>query len=86
MFCVYTEVMAPDDTDFFLIKPRLIFSFYLCLRLTSPNYAFMRCRLYSTQKVIWYYLSEEENVFDFLTWQEHLVRSSAIIITYYKLY
>ena len=30
-------------------KPRLIFSFYLCLRLTSPNYAFMRHRLYSKQ-------------------------------------
>ena len=28
------------------------FHFYLCLRLTSPNYAFMRCRLYSNQKVI----------------------------------
>ena len=36
--------------SYFWIKPRLIFSFYLCLRLTSPNYAFMRCRLYSNQK------------------------------------
>ena len=26
-------------------------SFYLCLRLTSPNYAFMRRRLYSKRKV-----------------------------------
>ena len=32
------------------IKPRLLFSFYLCLRLTSPNYAFMWRRLYSEQK------------------------------------
>ena len=45
MFFVYTEVMAQDE-----IKPRLIFSFFLCLRLTSPIYAFMRCRLYSNQK------------------------------------
>ena len=41
-----TEVMTQDDTE-----PRLIFSFYLCLRLTSPNYAFMRRRLYSKRKV-----------------------------------
>ena len=33
-----------------MIKPRLLFSFYLCLRLTSPNFAFMRCRLYSKRK------------------------------------
>ena len=41
-----SEVMAQDDTvtyDFL--------SFYLCLRLTSPNYAFMRRRLYSKRKV-----------------------------------
>ena len=37
MFSVYTEVKAQDDR----IKPRLIFSVYLCLRLTSPNYAFI---------------------------------------------
>ena len=37
-------------------KPRLIFSFYLCLRLTSPNYAFMRHRLYSKRKVKEYML------------------------------
>ena len=49
MFCAYTEVKA---IQFLLKKTRLIFSFYLCLRLTSPNYVFMRCRLYSTQKVI----------------------------------
>ena len=36
------------------VKPRLIFSFYLCLRMTSPNYAFMRHRLYSMRKVIEY--------------------------------
>ena len=34
-----------------LKKPRFIFSFYLCLRLISPNYAFMRRRLYSKRKV-----------------------------------
>ena len=49
--CVYTEVMVQDDTVTFVIKPRLIFSFFLCLRLASPNYAFMRCRLYSKRKV-----------------------------------
>ena len=39
---------------YFWIKPRLIFSFYLCLRLTSTIYVFRRCRLYSNQKVIIY--------------------------------
>ena len=37
--------------SYFWIKPRLLFSFYLCLRSTSPNYAFMRRRLYSKRKV-----------------------------------
>ena len=44
-----TEVMAQDDTVTF--EPRLIFGFYLCLRLASLNYAFMRGRLYSKRKV-----------------------------------
>ena len=43
--------MSQDDTVTFEEKPRLIFSFHLCLRLTSPNYAFMRRRLYSKRKV-----------------------------------
>ena len=51
MFCVYTEIMVQDDTVTFEKKTRLIFSFYLCLRLTSPNYAFMRRRLYRKLKV-----------------------------------
>ena len=46
MLCVLTEVMVQDDT---VIKEFV--SFYLCLRLTSPNYAFMRRRLYSKRKV-----------------------------------
>ena len=37
--------------SYFWIKPRLILSFYLCFRLTSPNYAFMRRRPYSKRKV-----------------------------------
>ena len=37
--------------SYFWIKPCLIFSFYLCLRLASPNYAFMRRHLYSKRKV-----------------------------------
>ena len=37
--------------SYFWIKPRILFSFYLCLRLTSPNYAFMRRRLCSKRKV-----------------------------------
>ena len=45
-----TEVVAQDDTVI-LNKFTPLFSFYLCLRLTSPNYAFMRRRLYSRQKV-----------------------------------
>ena len=47
---IYTEVTAQDD-KLLLNEQRLIFSFYLCLRLTSPDYAFIRCRLYSNQKV-----------------------------------
>ena len=45
MFSVYIELMAQDE-----IRPRLIFSFYVCLRLASPNYAFMGWRHYSNQK------------------------------------
>ena len=41
MFWVYTEVMAQDDTVTFKIKLHLIFSFYLCLKMISPNYPFM---------------------------------------------
>ena len=41
-----TEVVAQNDTVTFGY-----FSFYICLRLTSPNYAFMRRRLYSKRKV-----------------------------------
>ena len=44
MFYVYTEVKARDDTVTF--EYNLSFSFYLCLRLTSPNNAFMRCHIY----------------------------------------
>ena len=50
MFCVYTEIMAQDDTVI-LNKTTPHFQLYLCLRLTSPNYAFMRRRLYSKRKV-----------------------------------
>ena len=46
MCCVYTEVYS-----YFGITPRLFFSFHLCLRLTSPNYAFIRRRPYSKRKV-----------------------------------
>ena len=45
MFCVFTEVMVQDDTVIFEF-----FSFYLCLWKTSPNYAFMRRRLYISEK------------------------------------
>ena len=47
MFCVYTEIMAKDDnktTPHFQLSP-------ICLRLTSPNYAFMRHRLNSKRIV-----------------------------------
>ena len=37
-----TEVVAQEDIVTFE---------YLCLRLTSPNYAFMRHHLYSKRKV-----------------------------------
>ena len=43
------EVVAQDDTVTFEL--RLLFSFYLCLEMTSPNYAFMKRRLYSKRKV-----------------------------------
>ena len=42
MFCDFSEVMAQDDTVTFEKKTRLSFSFYLCLRLTSLNYAFTK--------------------------------------------
>ena len=44
-----TEVVAQYDTVTF--EQCFLFSFYLCLRLTSPNYAFMRRHLYSKRKV-----------------------------------
>ena len=44
-----TEVVAQYDTVTFDTVTK--FSFYLCLRLTSPNYAFIRRRLYSKRKV-----------------------------------
>ena len=44
-----TEVVAQDDAVTFELN-HAFFSFYLCLRLTSPNYAFMRHRLYSKRK------------------------------------
>ena len=53
-----TEVVAQDDTVTFEQNHRLFFSFYLCLRLTSPNYAFMRRRLYSKRKVKKYVTTE----------------------------
>ena len=40
MFCVYTEVMAQDD-NLLLNNTTSHFQLFLCLRLTSPNYAFM---------------------------------------------
>ena len=49
--CLRWGVLAQDGS-YFRIKPRLIFNYYLCLRLTSPNFPFMRCRCYSTRKVI----------------------------------
>ena len=51
MFCVYTEVMAQDDTVIFEQNHALFSAFNLRLTLTSPNNAFMRCRLYSKRKV-----------------------------------
>ena len=45
-----TEVVAQDD-KLLLNKTTPLYSFYLCLRLTSPNYAFMGRRLYSKLKV-----------------------------------
>ena len=46
-----TEVVAQDNTVTFEQNHASFFSFYLCLRLTSPNYAFMRRRLYSKRTV-----------------------------------
>ena len=45
------EVAAQDDTVTFELNHASFFAFFLCLRLTSPNYAFMRRRLYSKRKV-----------------------------------
>ena len=45
VYIMCTEVMAQYYNCY------SFFSLNLFLRLTSPNYAFMRCRLYSKQKV-----------------------------------
>ena len=44
----------------FCIKPCLNFSFYLCLRLTNPSYAFMRRRNYRKRNVKEYNLERIE--------------------------
>ena len=49
MLCIYTEVMAQDETVTFESNPDSFSAL-----LTSPNYAFMRCRLYSKRKVLKY--------------------------------
>ena len=46
-----TEVVAQDDTVIFEYNHASFLNCFLCLRKTSPNYAFMRRRLYSKQKV-----------------------------------
>ena len=51
-----TEVAAQHDTVIFEKKKQKKkstppFQLYLCLRFTSPNYAFMRRRLCSKRKV-----------------------------------
>ena len=46
-----TEVVAQDDTVTFELNHAFFSAIYLCLRLASPNYAFMRRRLYSKRKV-----------------------------------
>ena len=45
-----TEVVAKDDTVTFEKKTRLLSALPMP-KLTSPNYAFMRRRLYSKRKV-----------------------------------
>ena len=44
MFCVSTEVFLRKLIKF---QTNKIMSHFLCLRLISPNYIFMRCHLYS---------------------------------------
>ena len=51
MLCIYTEEMAQDD-KLLLNKTMPHFQLLPMPRLTSPNKAFMRYRLYSNQKVI----------------------------------
>ena len=53
VFCVYTVYWGNGARWYSYLskKPRLIFSFYLCQKLTSPYYTFMRRRLYSKRKV-----------------------------------
>ena len=76
MFCIYNEIMAQDDTVT-LSKTTPHFSFYLCLRLTSPNYAFMRRRLNSKRKVKEYTKHKLTN----FTWQ-HFIHVYLLWIIY----
>ena len=46
-----TEVVAKDDTVTFEEKHASFSAFTYAFRLTNPNYAFMRRRLYSKRKV-----------------------------------
>ena len=67
-----TEVVAQDDAvTFEYTEPRFLFSLYLSLRLTSPNYAFMRRRLYSKRKVKYlffvYTISTNAGAFSFVS-------------------
>ena len=67
-----TEVMAQDDT------PHLIFSFYICLRLTSPNNAFMRRHLYSKRKVEEFFKTYFRN--ECVFWNVHGIIKKLFII------
>ena len=55
------------------------FQFYLYLRLISPNYAFMRCRLYSAQKVIYTSNTYTMHMNDVCTIYNHVMVNVEII-------
>ena len=65
MFCIYTETMAQDETVHASFS-----AFYLCLRLTSPNFTFMRRRLYSKRKVKEYVTFLDNTVHQFVSFNK----------------
>ena len=62
-----------------LNKSMLIFSTYLCLRLTIPYYAFMRCRL-NSPRVIYLNRFGVNKVRDILVIRQNVFKHAAVMV------